>query len=50
MNPTVAKHAVTFAFGTGVTLLIGLMIRAEHHVNEKIEAHYDEKKTKQTDK
>lgn len=43
MNPKVAKNASKLAFGIAVTFTLGLIIRLEDRVDNKIDAHYDAK-------
>lgn len=44
MNPTVAKYLVKGVFGLGVSSVIGIMIKMEHRVDDRIDEHYDSKK------
>lgn len=46
MSPTVAKHVAKIAVGVPFTLVLGLLVKANHAVDDKVDAHYDKKKAK----
>ncbi len=43
VSPRIAKFVTKSAFGLAVSALIGIMIKMEHRVDDKIDAHYDRK-------
>ncbi len=42
-NPRFAKMITKGIFGLGVSALIGVMIKMEYRVDDKIDAHFDRK-------
>jgi hypothetical protein len=43
VSPRIAKFVTKSVFGLGVSALIGVMIKMEYRVDDKIDAHYDRK-------
>lgn len=50
MDPRLAKLVVKGALGVAVSTVIGFMIKAEHHVDDRIDEHYDKKKQEDQNK
>lgn len=44
VNPAVAKFAVKGVLGLAVSAVIGVLIKLEHHADERIDEHYNSKK------
>lgn len=46
MNPKVAKSGSKFAVGAVVALVLGMIVKLEAHIDDKIDDHYDQKSKK----
>lgn len=43
MNPKLAKFTSKAVFGLAVSAVIGIIIKAEHRIDDRIDEHYDKK-------